>query len=83
MHRKWQVFVLGLLALGLLTATPAVADDGALREEVQRLRDRVDALETQRGALLNEEVEEYLAQARAVEAAQGGKGDAFSRMEHS
>ncbi|MFQ5845637.1 MAG: hypothetical protein ACE5JG_11685, partial [Planctomycetota bacterium] len=69
--------------MGFLTVAPVAAAEGDLRGDVQELRDRVHALEAEWPTLLSQEVDEYLAEAKAVEAAQGGEGDAFSRMEHS
>jgi len=83
MHRNWFVLALGLLAFAWIGAPAANADDGALLQENQQLRERVDALESERDALLNQEIEEYLDEADVAGAAQAAGGDAFSRMDTS
>ena len=45
MHRHFSLFALALLAVALLVASPALADDdtAALREEVKQLREQTQA----------------------------------------
>ena len=70
---------LALLATVLL-ASAAFAQEGSLREELDQLRQRAEAIETQRQALFEREVESYLAKTDAEHGAQGG--DALQGVVH-
>ncbi len=72
MHRQFSIFALALLAVGVIAIAPAMADDEALREEVQQLQKQFDALSTQSQTGLDEEVEEYLDDNKVWQGAQGG-----------
>jgi hypothetical protein len=56
----------------LIAVAPAMADDAALREEVQQLQKQVDALSAQTQTGLDQEVEEYLDTNPVWQNAQGG-----------
>jgi len=66
---------LALLAAGLVFATPAIAgDESALQEEVNKLRQQVEALSSQQQTQLDQEIDSYLDDQSAWQAAQGDKG---------
>ncbi|HEX5135496.1 MAG TPA: carbohydrate porin [Planctomycetota bacterium] len=60
-------------AMLLVLAAPLLAGDADLREEVERLREKVEALEAQQTTLIADEVEEYLASQSPLRGAQGGE----------
>ena len=75
MHRQFTTVCLALLAAGLVLATPAIAgDEGALQEEVAKLRQQVEALSSQQQTQLEQEIDGYLDDQAAWQAAQGDKG---------
>jgi len=70
MYRHYSALFLALIAVGLVWVTPAAAgEDTDLREEVRQLREKIEALQGQQSALLEDEVEQYLDQ--TVAGAQG------------
>ncbi len=71
MHRQFSIFALALLAVGVVAVAPAMADDEALREEVQQLQKQYDALSTQ-SQKMDQEIEEYLDDNKVWQGAQGG-----------
>lgn len=61
MHRQITTVCLALLAAGLVFATPAIAgDESALQEEVNKLRQQVEALSAQQQTQLEQEIDTYL-----------------------
>jgi hypothetical protein len=72
MHRHFTATFLALIAVGLVLAAPATAEDeAALREEVRQLREKVDAMQGQQAALLATEVEKYLDSSADLRSVQG------------
>jgi len=63
-----------LCAMLLLLVAPLRAGDD-LRQEIQELREKVEALESQQSTLLGQEIEKYLAADPAWREAQGGDHD--------
>ena len=72
MLRQFSLFALALLAVGVIGVAPAMADDEALREEVQQLQKQYDALSAQSQTGTDQEVEEYLDDNKVWQGAQGG-----------
>jgi len=65
---------LGFLALGFAVALPATAGDTTdLQKEVAQLRQQLDALSAQQATMLEDEIDSYLDDQTAWQAAQGGE----------
>lgn len=73
MHRTVAIWPLCAMLLAL--AVPLRAADEDLREEVKRLREKVEALEAQQSDLLGQEIDGYLATDPVYRGAQGGEND--------
>jgi hypothetical protein len=58
----------------LVFASPATAGNDALREEIRKLEDKVDALSGQQSTQLEQTIESYLDESSAWEAAEGEDG---------
>ncbi len=67
-----RILACGPLCAVLLLPVVARADATALREEIQILREKVEALESQQATLLGQDIEEYLAADPAWRGAEGG-----------
>ena len=75
MHRHFTSVCLAVLAAGLVLAGSAFAgDEAALRDEVAKLRTQVEALSAQQATMLEDEIDSYLGDQSAWQAAQGGEG---------
>ena len=64
-----------LCAMLLMLVAPLRAGDEGLRQEIEELREKVEALESQQSTLLGQDIEEYLAVDPAWRGAQGGEHD--------
>jgi hypothetical protein len=71
MHRYLAIWA----AVAVVLALPLWAADEALREEVKRLREKVEALESEQTTFLQQEIEEYLTERDAWRGAEGGDHD--------
>ena len=72
MHRNGFYGALAFVALGVILVSPAWAGDSSdLQEEVNQLRQQVEALSSQQQSLLEEEIEKYLDKNATWTAAQG------------
>ena len=75
MHRNGFLSALLLLALAVFAVSPAMAGDtDDLQAEVAKLRQQVEALSAQQQTQLEEEIDGYLDDHSAWQAAQGDKG---------
>ena len=75
MHRHFSATLLMFIAVGLVfTGAATAGEEDALREEVQQLREKIDALSAQQSTLLEQEIESYL---DANSAWQGAQGDSL------
>ena len=75
MHRTGLMSALGFLALGFAVALPATAGDTTdLQKEVAQLRQQLEALSAQQATMLEDEIDSYLGDQTAWQAAQGGEG---------
>ena len=70
MKLKLSLFGFAFLAVGFMAVSPVMADDEALREQADQLRQKIEALSTQSG--LDQQVDEYLDENPVWQGAQGG-----------
>lgn len=69
MHRHLTTVFLAFIATGLVFASPAFAGDEALREQIQELEKKIDALSGQQSTQLEQTIESYLDQSSAWKSA--------------
>jgi hypothetical protein len=74
MHRPLTTVFLAFIATGLVFASPAFAGDEALREQIQELEKKIDALSGQQSTQLEQTIESYLDKSSAWKSAEGDGG---------
>lgn len=71
MHRHLTTVFLAFIAIGLVFASPALAGDQDLRQQIQELEKRIDALSDQQSNQLEQTIESYLDNSSAWKSADG------------
>lgn len=75
MHRHFTTVLLAFIAIGLVFASPVTAgEEDALREQVRKLEQKVEALSGQQSTQLEQTIESYLDESAAWKAAEAGDG---------